>query len=153
MNRIALALTGALSAAVLAGCGGADADSAATPFQAPAELAAASSQALVQANKGLDSATADVQRVAPRLEQYYFVKGYPSDLEGAKESMKESRQTLAKGNKLGGYSFDQEDREFILCVQNKSGAWATYDTAPMATGANGESGGCPKDLRAGHTGH
>ncbi|MGQ0466251.1 MAG: hypothetical protein ACT4QG_13115 [Sporichthyaceae bacterium] len=106
---------------------------------------------------GLDSATTDVTRIAPKLEQYYFAKGYPKDLAGAKASMKPAGQAVSKGNKVAGYSYDAADREFILCIQNKSGAWATYDTAPMATGAAGEKGGCPKDLRGGdeggHPGH
>ena len=59
---------------------------------------------------------------------------------------------VTKGNKLAGYSFDEADREFIVCIENSSGAWATYDTAPMAAGANAESGGCPADLRAEHAG-
>jgi hypothetical protein len=108
--------------------------------------AGTSAQAATSASPGLESATADVSRVAPKLEQYYFVHGYPRDLDGAKASMREIGLTLSKGNDLGGYRFKESEREFILCVQNTSGALATYDTAPMATGINGEHGGCPAKL-------
>lgn len=115
-------------------------------------LPAVAAVAAPQASPGLTSATNDVTRIAPKLEQYYFVKGYPKDLAGAKASLQPAGQAVTKGNKVAGYSFDEGDREFILCIQNSSGAWATYDTAPMATGASGEKGGCPKDLRGGHEG-
>jgi hypothetical protein len=105
-----------------------------------------SAQAATTAGPGLESATADVSRVAPRLEQYYFVHGYPRDLDGAKASMRETGLTLSKGNELGGYRFKDSEREFILCVQDTSGAFATYDTAPMATGISAERGGCPAKL-------
>lgn len=93
---------------------------------------------------GLQSARSDVERVAPALEQYYFAKGYPQDLAGAKESMAKAGLKLSPGNKIGGYRLDHHAQEFVLCVQHKSGAFATYDTAPMATGQTGDTGGCPK---------
>ncbi|MGQ0844204.1 MAG: hypothetical protein ACT4QF_08715 [Sporichthyaceae bacterium] len=163
MKRAALVLVAALSTATLAACGGSgDTAAQTTPAveqvaPADAELAAPAKEALAVAGGGLASATADANRIAPKLEQYYFAKGYPTDLKGAKASMKPAGQKVSKGNTLAGYSFDKADEEFIICIQNSSGAWATYDTAPMAAGANGESGGCPKDLRApgggGHSGH
>lgn len=157
MNRTALAAAALLGAATLAGCGGsAESDAAA---QGTTDLAATSKSSL-GVSPGLAAATADVRRVAPKLEQYYFAKGYPNDLKGAKASMKKARLTLTQGNKLGGYTFDKQAEEFVLCVQNTSGAWATYDTAPMATGATGEAGGCPKNAGTGtgvvgpeHPGH
>ena len=109
-----------------------------------AATAAPAAAAGPAASPGLQSAVADVSRVAPRLEQYYFTHGYPRDLAGAKASMSNAGQKLSPGNQLGGYRYDDRAREFVLCVQTPSGAFATYDTAPMATGVQGESGGCPK---------
>lgn len=116
-------------------------------------LPAVAAVAAPQASPGLTSATSDVTRIAPKLEQYYFEKGYPRDLAGAKASLKPAGQAVSKGNKVAGYSYDEVAREFVLCIQNTSGAWATYDTAPMATGASGEAGGCPKYPAGGHSGH
>lgn len=154
MNRVALALAATLSSTVLAACGNAE-DPASAPV--PVELGAPAKESLGQASPALTSVGKDVTRIAPKLEQYYFAKGYPSDLKGAKASMKPAGQKVSAGNTVAGYRFDEQAREFILCIQHKSGAWATYDTAPMAVGANGESGGCPADLAAeqggGHSGH
>ena len=148
MNRVALALAATFSTAVLAACG----NSSGTAPAGVTDLGAAARASLQQASPGLTSATDDVNRITPRLEQYYFAMGYPRDLAGAKASLKPAGQKVSKGNKVAGYSFDDQADEFILCIQNKSGAWATYDTAPMQTGATGKSGGCPADLRGGHGG-
>jgi hypothetical protein len=148
VNRVALALAATFSTAVLAACG----NSSDTAPGGGTDLGAAARASLEQASPGLISATDDVNRITPKLEQYYFAKGYPRDLAGAKASLKPAGQKVADGNTVDGYSFDDKAAEFILCIQNKSGAWATYDTAPMEAGATGESGGCPADLRGGHGG-
>ena len=123
----------ALLAALLAGCGDdggeADAPAAATSGQGP--------------SAALTSALDDVRKVAPRLEGYYRSGSYPRKLEDVAISMPEAGLTLAAGNSLGAYRYDTEAAEFVLCVENTSGAFATYDTAPMALGEQGETGGCP----------
>ena len=51
---------------------------------------------------------------------------------------------VTDGNTVAGYRYDDAAREFKLCVENASGAWATYDTAPMSVREAEESGGCPQ---------
>ncbi|MGQ0465701.1 MAG: hypothetical protein ACT4QG_10325 [Sporichthyaceae bacterium] len=125
MNRVALVLGTALSAGVLA---------AGTAHAVPSDAT------------GRDIAVMDANRIAPKLEQYYFAKGFAKDKKAAEASMAPAGQMFSPGNKMGGYLYLPDEEEFVLCVQHKSGAWATYDTAPMASGKNGTKGGCPKDL-------
>lgn len=96
------------------------------------------------ASAGLTSALADVERIAVGLEQYYVQNGYPDDLAGAVASMEPAGLAVTDGNTVAGYRYDDAAREFKLCVENASGAWATYDTAPMSVREAEESGGCPQ---------
>ncbi|MGQ0846755.1 MAG: hypothetical protein ACT4QF_21770 [Sporichthyaceae bacterium] len=133
MKRVAFILGATLSAGVLLGAGAAHAAGSPAPT-------------LQSDEAGRDLAVSDARRIAPKLEQYYFAKGFARDIKAAKASMEPAGQKFSPGNTMGGYLYLPDEEEFILCVQHKSGAWATYDTAPMASGANGVKGGCPKDL-------
>jgi|GEM_PF-2703087 len=59
------------------------------------------------------------------------------------ETLGDAGLTLAPGNAIAGYVYDDAAVEFTLCVESESGAWATYDTAPMTLRENGAAGGCP----------
>ena len=92
---------------------------------------------------GLTSALADVGELAPALEGYFASNSYAKTVGEAVAALPKAGVRLAKGNSIGAYKFRDSDTEFVLCVENTSGAWATYDTAPMSIGKSGESGGCP----------
>lgn len=91
----------------------------------------------------LKSVLADVNKLAPALESYFRGDRYPTAVDEVVAALAKAKLTLSKGNSIGGYRYDASDVEFVLCVENTSGAYATYDTAPMTTGQSGESGGCP----------
>lgn len=98
---------------------------------------------VADASDELTAALADVERIAVGLEQYYVQEGYPRDLAGALATMEDADLAASPGNTVAGYRYDADAREFRLCVENASGAWATYDTAPMSVREAEESGGCP----------
>lgn len=156
MSRFLLALAAGLLA-VLSGCG--DDENAATtappdvrasefPVPAPDPSTAGpgpsvrSSDAVPTAEP-LDSVLADVRIAAPRLEGFFRGQEYPRELADVVAALAEAGVALSPGNRLGAYRYDPDAVEFVLCVENSSGAFATYDTAPMATGEKGEDGGCP----------
>lgn len=89
------------------------------------------------------SVRADVERAAPALERFYQDREYPLDLAQVRTTLAEAGVVLTAGNTIAGYDYDGDAVEFELCVENASGAFATYDTAPMTVGRSGESGGCP----------
>jgi hypothetical protein len=91
----------------------------------------------------LTSVLNDANRIAPALEGYFRGQEYPRTLDEVVAALPKSGLELSKGNSIGGYRYDASDVEFVLCVENTSGAYATYDTAPMSTGQSGETGGCP----------
>lgn len=91
----------------------------------------------------LKSVLNDANRIAPALEGYFRGEEYPRSLDEVAAALPKSGLELSKGNSIGGYRYDAADVEFVLCIENTSGAFATYDTAPMATGQSGETGGCP----------
>jgi hypothetical protein len=137
----------ALGTTLVAGCGD-DEKSPAAP--APTVAAAtATPEPSSSAEPGQDpgsalaSVTDDVVRVAPQLESYYRGKPYPRTVDEVVASLAGADVTLSKGNRVGGYRYDPDAVEFVLCIQNSSGAWATYDTAPMTAGKGGAAGGCP----------
>lgn len=101
----------------------------------PAERASAAS---------VRSTADDVAAYAVAMEQVFFGSGYPDDLAGALVTAEKlTNLSLSPGNVIASYRFDPETREFQLCVENPSGASATYDTEPMSTVATTDSGGCP----------
>jgi hypothetical protein len=157
VTRTVLTLLVAISLVFLGGCGSEDEPeaqveptAAASAEETPgAEASSApatpspSAGSGAGAAAGLVSALADVRLAAPRLESLYRNREYPRELDAVVDSLDEAKLTLAPGNSLGGYRYDEQKVEFVLCVEHESGAFATYDTAPMATGAQGTSGGCP----------
>lgn len=142
----------ALSLALMAGCGSEDAPAASAEPGTAATAEGSDSPdtpdspdaAAGGPSPELTSALADVQKVAPRLESLYRNKEYPRDLDDVVASMDDAQLELSDGNSLGAYRYDEKSVEFVLCVENSSGAFATYDTAPMATGEKGEEGSCPQ---------
>lgn len=152
MTRYTLAFVAALATVLLAGCGvdgGASADGGPSADDPPASTSPAPSPTATAASAGgpspgLASALADARRIAPRLESYYRGGDYPRELDAVIASMSKAQVKSSAGNRVGAYRYDAASVEFVLCVENTSGAFATYDTAPMALGDQGETGGCPK---------
>lgn len=105
---------------------------------APAQTPGSNSPALA-------SVRTDVQRVASALEVYYQDREYPLDLAQVRSTLPEAGVTLTAGNTIAGYDYRYEGDavEFVLCLESTSGAFATYDTAPMTLLSSGGSGGCP----------
>lgn len=157
MRTATLALAATLL--VLSGCGSdpepssvATADTVApTPgasasTASPSEVASPSRPASGQPATAaqIQSVIDDVQAYAPAMEQVYFSDGYPDDLAGARRTAAQlTNLRLSPGNRIAGYRYDAGDREFRLCIENTSGAYAVYDTSPMSTIDSGRSGGCP----------
>ena len=119
---------------VLTGCAGPDA----SPVPAAAGTGGV--------DAGTAAANVEAERLAVALESYYRTAGYPRDLAGAVDSLAGAGLAPADGSTVAGYAYDADQVEFRLCVQTPSGAWATYDTAPMALRRGGPSGGCPDDV-------
>lgn len=92
---------------------------------------------------GLESVKADVETAAVSLESFYRGSPYPRTTAEVVETLGDAGLTLAAGNTIAGYVYDDAAVEFTLCVESESGAWATYDTAPMTLRENGATGGCP----------
>ena len=101
----------------------------------------------VSSEAALSSVQSDIQTVAPDLENFYRDTTYPKTLDEAQAALEDAGIELSTGNTIGGYLFDAEATEFTLCVENESGPWATYDTAPMSMSEGGETGGCPAELQ------
>lgn len=92
----------------------------------------------------LAGALQEVGRLAPALESALRGTDYPDDLAGALAAVDEAGLDVADGYAVAGYAYDAAAVEFELCVAHTaSGAWATYDTAPMSLREQGEDGGCP----------
>jgi hypothetical protein len=145
MTRFAPALLVLLASVLPAGCGedGEDAPADGSSAVVPVASAPASQPPDGDPGPALESALADVQKAAPRLESFYRSRTYPTELADVVASLSDVQLELADGNSLGAYRYDPDAKEFVLCVEHTSGAFATYDTAPMATGEQGASGGCP----------
>ncbi|WP_148615754.1 hypothetical protein [Nocardioides rubriscoriae] len=114
----------------LAGCGDDESPSASGATTAPA-------------GSGADAVVAEVTSVAPALESYYRGGPYPQTLDEAVSTLAPAGITLSPGTEVGGYTYDPDAVEFVLCLQDADGAWASYDTAPMGVRDSGTSGGCP----------
>ncbi len=131
MPRLLPALA-VLTALVLTGCGDDEEGSSAPPTVAPEGAASAQ-----------DAMIAEVSTVAPTLESAYRDAPYPQTVDEVVESLTGAGVTLAPGHEVGGYAYDPDAVEFVLCLQDADGAWASYDTAPMGVRDAGDSGGCP----------
>lgn len=123
----------------ISGCGGTGGDSSAE--------AKTSASDRKHADDAIDAALAsvrsDAQRIAVRLEKDFATGSYPRDLAGMTRAADRLHLAPSAGNTLGGYHFDRGAREFRLCVENPTGAFAVYDTAPMKVGESARAGGCP----------
>lgn len=108
------------------------------------EPSASASASKPAADNSAASTADDVTEYAVAMEQYFFANGYPKDLAGALATAKRlTNLSLSPGNKIATYRFDEMTSEFQLCVENTSGASATYDTEPMSTIETTKTGGCP----------
>ena len=92
---------------------------------------------------GADAVVAEVQQVAPALESAVRGGTYPQSVAEAEVSLAEAGLDLAAGHRVGDYVYDPDAVEFVLCLEDADGAWASYDTAPMGVRDSGGSGGCP----------
>lgn len=152
MSEVKRLLLVALLLLTPAACGD-DEEAAVTPgaplsgeeFTVPSTTASPTPNGTASAD-ALASVLADVDEVAPALESYFRTRDYPTDVAGAVAALPKTGRKLSPGNTIGGYRFKADETEFVLCVESSSGAWATYDTAPMTTGRSGKTGGCPADL-------
>ena len=81
--------------------------------------------------------------MAVSLESFYRGTPYPETTVEVIDTLADAGLRLSEGNRIAGYVYDAAAVEFRLCVENDSGAWATYDTAPMTLRENGVRGGCP----------
>jgi hypothetical protein len=137
----ALALSIIVGAILLvSGCGSGDSGAGAPDRTVPGGLATEMTQDHYQ---DALSTQKDVESFAVRLEQVFASSSYPTNLAGVVAAAKTTGLHLSVGDSLGGYKYDASDREFQLCVQNKSGAYAIYDTSPMSVRSSGDTGGCP----------
>ncbi len=137
---VALALTGCSSSEppenALPSSGATASSSPPTPRSAPVSEAP-------DALAAVESTLADAEEFAVELEQVFFRTGYPTDLAGALAAAEKTGLRLEPGNTIAAYTYDPHTAEFRLCVENTSGAYATYDTRPMSMRDSGPTGGCP----------
>lgn len=84
-----------------------------------------------------------VSSIAPQLESAVRSETYPMTLEEAVARIDDLGLTPAAPLQVAGYRYDADQVEFTLCVEDAdSGAYATYNTAPMSVRQAGDSGGC-----------
>lgn len=138
------ALTLALSVG-LTGCGGDDepGSSEVTPAFEPPQRTDAPDPASSGAEGSADDVIDEVTEVAPELESFYRGGPYPRSVEDAVASLDAAGVSLLPGHEVGGYTYDEDAVEFVLCLEDEDGAWASYDTAPMGVRDSGTSDGCP----------
>jgi hypothetical protein len=139
LSALALVLT--TTTALLAGCGGgkASTDSGKPPDQSGAAAGASSTLSPEAAEA---EAMGDVNQVAPRLQAYFAAHGYPTDLAGLARSMTQAGLFMDPSDALASYQFNPKNKQWSMCVQNDTGAWASFDTGSI--GGHGKTGGCPK---------
>lgn len=137
MTRAAVATAAAVTllSTGLSGCG----PDEPRPAETPTSASTAPSP-----DPGLASAAADVERLAVRLESFLRGGTYPRDLAGAVAALDDAGLEPSDGNEVATYVYDEDAVELRLCVESASGAWATYDTAPMSVREAGDTGGCPE---------
>lgn len=150
MRTLTLTLATVAFALTVTACGGDDpaepaAGSTASPDVTTSTPARpdAPLEEVPEAFAAVESTLADAEKLAVELEQIFFREGYPADLAGAITAAEAAGLEQSPGNTLAGYTFDAEQSEFRLCVENTDGAFATYDTRPMSMRDSGSSGGCP----------
>ncbi|GAA4129588.1 hypothetical protein GCM10022215_42310 [Nocardioides fonticola] len=103
------------------------------------DAAGADSGASASSQPAIDA----VSSIAPQLESAVRSETYPMTLEEAVARIDELGLTPAAPLQVAGYRYDADQVEFTLCVEDAdSGAYATYNTAPMSVRQAGDSGGC-----------
>lgn len=107
------------------------------------EPAAGDGRPATDDDTGSSAVITEVSSVAPALESYVRGTPYPQSADEATARLAEAGIDLAPGTEVGGYSYDPDTVELVLCLQTTDGAWASYDTAPMGVRDSGTSGGCP----------
>lgn len=141
LRRVPTVLAPALVVLALAsGCGGSDDDGGPTD---PVE-GSAGAPADADATSPAEAMSTEVSSVAPTLESYYRGGDYPRSVDDVVATLTGAGVTLAPGTEVGGYTYDADAVEFVLCLQDADGAWASYDTAPMGVRDSGDAGGCPQ---------
>ena len=138
MRRYVSVLIALLSTAA-AGCG-----NSAVPVRTAALVVGASSADPDQKpSMAVSAAVGDVRRAAPALAAWFSAHGYPTSLQQAAAAVPRTGIVLDPSDALAGYRLEPGGRQFLLCVQNLTDAWASYDTA---TGhlVHRISGGCPQ---------
>lgn len=148
MKLLASLTTCAALVAFLGACGSDEAVDAVDPAAPGTSLSGApgADPADVDRAAALAAVQDEVGVVAPALESFYRGTSYPQTLAEARDSLAEAGIDLMIGHTVGGYAYDDAATEFTLCIQGPSGAWATYDTAPMSLREGAENGGCPAEL-------
>jgi hypothetical protein len=131
----ARSLATAFALVLLIACGDDDTGGASSDGDAPTDSTELSPE--------LASVVEDAQRMAPALESELRGTDYPTDLAGALDVLTSAGIEPTDGNVVGGYEYDPDTVEFVLCIEGPSGAFASYDTRPMSLFTTGESSGCP----------
>jgi hypothetical protein len=137
MRRCIAVLISLVGLSLVSGCGshGSSAAGATVPVtNAPAGAS----------TPGLTTAINDVKRVAPALQAYFRTNGYPTTLEEVAKSMPKAKLTMDPSDGLGGYTFNPATKQFVLCVENDSGAWASYESMTGSVDQQGLKYGCPQ---------
>ncbi|WP_370288499.1 hypothetical protein [Nocardioides sp.] len=152
LRRLALVAAGLPLALSLAACGSDDGAGAAgdgDPGSSGAVIDPAATPTLSSGAAGADEqskvagAVEAVTTIAPALESAVRSETYPMSLDEARERIEAAGLTPAAPLVVGGYLYHPESVEFTLCIEDSTtGAYATYDTGPMAPGAAAPSGGC-----------
>lgn len=142
-----LALT--LSLAACGSGGDADAEGSGSSGGSGAVIDPAATPTLSSGAGGADEqskvagAVEAVTSIAPALESAVRSETYPMSLDEARARIEAAGLTPAAPLVVGGYRYHPESVEFTLCIEDSTtGAYATYDTGPMAPGAAAPSGGC-----------
>ncbi|HEX3612455.1 MAG TPA: hypothetical protein VHU88_12280 [Sporichthyaceae bacterium] len=159
MRRYATVLAALSIVAGLAGCGSKDNTSAASftksgdtagantgaPGAGPGPgLTPASAAPTMKPAAALAMATSDVSKVSPALVTWFNSHGYATTLEQVAQAMVKAGIAMDPTDSVATYQYDAAAKQFKLCVENDSHAWARYDTALHKVAGSNTSGGCPQ---------
>lgn len=139
----ARSLAAAFALTLLVACGDDDDTGAGADVGADVGADGAGATDSTELSPELAGVVEDAQRMAPALESELRGTDYPTDLAGAIDVLTSAGIEPSEGNVVGGYEYDPETVEFVLCIEGPSGAFASYDTRPMSLFTTGDTGGCP----------